>query len=117
MSKEEIITILATTLGSGTMVAVISYFQNRRKTGAETHNLNISGEINIGEAWQKYAMQMAEDMRKMQTEMAQLRVDFEKIKSEKEDLADATVKKDKIIKDLQERVAVLEKQLEIYEKK
>lgn len=117
MNKDNWITILSLTLGSGVVTALIQWFQNRRKSGVETHNLSISGEISIGDAWRKYAEQAQKDMNLLRADFEQLQRNFNALKSEKEELATATAKKDRIIIDLQNRVVALEKELSIYTKK
>ncbi len=71
MNKETWIAIISLTLGSTVITKGVELFLNRNKTRAETHTINIGGEISIGTAWKEYADQAKKDLES-------LRVDFQK---------------------------------------
>lgn len=58
-----IIAIIAAVGGTG-----LTLWFGRRKTGAETQNLVVSGELMIGDAWAKYAKQQKEDKDELRKE-------------------------------------------------
>ncbi len=97
MSNQTIILITAI-FASPFIGVLISSFFTRRKTGAEANNLHISGEINIGEAWQKYGLQMQNDLKALSERFETLSKEFEKIKVEKERIAEENFEKDIINK-------------------
>ena len=118
MSKETIL-ILISILSTPLLGALVSNYFARRKTSAETQNLNITGEINIGESWQKYAFQQQKDKEELRkeftdkinelkadhkTEIELMRVEFSKI----------TLAKDQRIEILEEKVKNLQTEVAKY---
>lgn len=69
MTKETIL-LLISILSTPFLGALVSNYFSRKKTSAEAHNLNITGEINIGDSWQKYAMQQQRDKEELRKEFA-----------------------------------------------
>ena len=47
--------IMSAMLTSPLIAVLIQSFFNKKRTGAEVQNLNVSGEISIGDAWKIYA--------------------------------------------------------------
>lgn len=113
MSKETLL-LLGAIISSPFIGILIKSFFEKGKTGAETHNLNISGEISIGDAWAKYAEKIGEDFKNLNARFDALNAKFEVLKKEKELLAVETELKDKKIKQLEARILVLEQEIETY---
>lgn len=98
--------LLVSILSTPLLGAMVSNYFARKKTLAETRNLNVTGEITIGESWQKYALQQQQDK-------AELRKEFtDKINELKQDHLDemALLKLEfsRITKAKDERIKILE---------
>lgn len=115
MSKETIL-LLTAVISTPFMGVLIASWFNKNKTSAETHNLNISGEINIGKAWQGYAAKMEGDFKELSLKFDELSRKFDVIKLEKDVLAIETKEKDARIKHLEERIVILEAEVRKYQK-
>lgn len=112
MTKETIV-ILLSVLSAPFLGALISSYFGRRKTSAETHNLNVTGEISLGDSWQKYAIQQQKDKEELRKEFTdrinELKQDHNdeiaKLKAEFTKITDA---KDAKIQILEDRIQELE---------
>lgn len=117
MDKNTIL-ILVSVLSAPFLGQLIVKMFDRKKSGAETHNINITGEISISEQWQKYALQQQKDKEELRTEFADKLKRLESLIEEKEmQHASVIAIKDRQILSLQERVGVLEKELSEYRNK
>lgn len=116
-----LIGVFTAMLTSPFIAVFIQSLFNKKKIGAEVQNLNITGEISIGTAWQQYAKQqesdtkqLRSDFKELQTNFLKLGNDFEIMKREK----DAEIKlKDKKIEELEHRIETLETELATHKKK
>lgn len=125
-------TILISLVTGGLGVAIANGYFNRKKSSAETHNLNITGGIDVGDFGMKAAAQMearlnkvesdkailddkfdrlresfnkvGSDYMSLQREFTVMKEEFEKVKIEKQTLAEKNVI-------LLDRVGVLENQV------
>lgn len=108
MSKDNLI-FIASVLTAPILSVIVTGLLNRKKTGAETHNINIGGEISISESWQKYALQQQKDKDELRKEFKaqidELKADHAK---EIELLKAIANEKDNRIKMLEGRVQELE---------
>lgn len=137
MTKETIL-LLSAILSSPLIGMWIKSMFERTKIGAETHNLNISGEISIGDAWKKYAEKMEERLNELNVRFEILEENFALLKLDRDrliaenrvkealnkklSLENASLVKEnadykKRIGDLELRVVELEKSLEAYKHK
>ena len=100
---------------------VIKLF-DRKKQGAEVHSINITGEISIGEQWQKYALQQQKDKEELQREFTR-QIDAIKEQHTKEinilqqKFTLKIVDKDEEISNLNKRIDDLQEELLTYKKK
>lgn len=62
MNLEIIITLIIGFIGSSALAVFVTKYFEKGKTKAETQTINISGELKIGEAWEKYALQQQKDV-------------------------------------------------------
>ena len=93
---------------------------NKRRTGAEIQNLNISGEISIGDAWKVYAQKQEDNTKDLRADFKELQIkfltlskEFETMKREK----DAKIyAKDKKIEQLEHRIEILEEEIALHKK-
>lgn len=96
-------------------------FFNKRKNGAEIQNLNISGEISIGDAWKDYAKNQEQINKSLIEEIKDLRANIFSLNKEfivMNQQKDAEIViKDKKIQDLENRIDTLEKEVEIHKNK
>lgn len=113
---KEIIIIIGAMFASPFIGIWIKGLFDKNKTSAETNNIQITGEVSIADAWQKYAHNIQSDFEKLRHEFAQLSAKFEEIRYEKEALATLTKQKDTKIKELEERIVLLEAEIEKYKK-
>lgn len=90
--------LIGTIIASPFLGAFINNLFSKSKVQAETHKINITGEISIGEAWEKYAVRMRVDMEELQVKIAKLSKEFDIMR----------IEKDKEIELLQGRVKKLE---------
>lgn len=104
MDKNTLLIISAVMASPFIGVWIKSMF-DKKKMGAETHNLNISGEISIGDAWQKYAKKQEDDATSLRKEVADLKQMFT-VLTQKFDTMQ--MEKNKEIEGLQDRVKKLE---------
>ena len=103
--------ILTGMLTSPFIAVWVQGFFNKKKTGAEVQNLNISGEISIGDAWKRYAEKQEENTKNLRDDFKELRNEFEKMKREKDAEIHA---KDKKIQELEHRIETLEAEIEMH---
>lgn len=99
MNKETAVTIVSLFIGSTALTKGIEWFWNRKKTGAETHNLNITGDISIGTAWQEYARQMETNFKTLETKFVTLQTNFDTIKAENISFRSRITLLERILKD------------------
>lgn len=81
MNKETFV-IIGAVLASPFLGILATSFFNKRKTGAETHNLNISGEISIGDAWRKYGEKQEADALAQKLENTEIRKQMSELHAE-----------------------------------
>lgn len=113
MNKETILIITSATvsvLASPFVVTWIQGMMDKNKKTAEVHNLNISGEISIGESWQKYAMQQQRDKEELRKEFIE-RITRQDIVHTSQ-IKDLEEKFNLIIKSKDSRIFELEKRVE-----
>lgn len=117
MDKHTLLIVIGM-LGSSVIGIFIQAFFNLKKNGAETQNLTITGEISIGTAWQQYAKQQEEDTKKLRADFKELQANFLKLGSDFETMKkekDAEIHaKDKKIKELSDRIDILESEVEMH---
>jgi len=118
MSKEALI-ILMSILSTPFLGALVSKYFERNKTKAETHNINIGGEISLGEGWQKYAIQQRQDKEELRKEfnvrMDEMRKEHaDQVTLLKSELARVIEAKDERIRTLEGKVHELEKEVAKY---
>lgn len=80
MTSENIILISAIFASPFIGILITSFF-NKNKTGAETHQINLSGEISIGDAWMKYAKQQEENAKTQKQENKDIRTEMADLKT------------------------------------
>lgn len=114
MNTNTVALILALLASPFIGIFITSLF-NKNKTNAETNNLGIDGEINIGEAWMKYGQQMQKDLLQLRIDFNKLSSDFEEIRKERDALAKEKVVREKRIEELEDRVKQLEDTVKHYE--
>ena len=118
MSNETMI-ILISILSTPLLGALVSNYFARRKTSAETQNLNITGEINIGESWQKYAFQQQKDKEELRKEFTdkinELKADHKiEIELMRVEFSKITLAKDERIQILEDKVKNLQTEVAKY---
>ncbi len=64
-----IVTVIVAVLGSGAITSAIVAWSNKDKNKAQVHNMNIEGDLKIGENWREYAKQMSQDLTGVKTEL------------------------------------------------
>lgn len=109
MTKDNIIIVTSFLASPFVAIWVKSYFDKGR-TASETHNLNISGEISIGESWQKYALQQQRDKEELRKEFTE-RMNIQDA-SHLEQMKKLEEKFNVIIKSKDDRIYELEKRVE-----
>lgn len=114
MNKESLMLIITSIIASPFVAALIKSFVDKNKTSAEAQNIQITGEINIGDAWKKYAKKIEDDYKDLCLKFGELDRKFDLLKEEKEELAEATREKDRKIVELTERVGALELEVHKY---
>lgn len=82
MSKEIIITLVLSLLGSSSLAIFVTKFFERSRSKAEIQNINISGELDLGHAWQKYALQQQSDVTELRDRIEALEKKVENLKLE-----------------------------------
>lgn len=114
--KNETILIISAVLGAPFLGILVTSIFNKKRLGAETHNINIGGEISLSDGWHKYAMQQQKDKEFIENRLAsfeakitELQNKYDAIKIEKDTIAEASLRKDEKIKELELRVEELEK--------
>lgn len=107
MNKDTIL-ILVSVLSTPLLGAVVSNYFARRKTSAETKNLNITGEIQVAQIYKDYALQQQRDKEELRKEFT------DKIESMKVEFSNITAIKDNRIKILEDKVDELQKEVEKY---
>lgn len=118
MSTETLV-ILMSVLSTPFLGILVAKFFERNKTDAETHNINIGGEISLSDGWQKYAVQQKEDKEELRKEF-NLRIDdlqkqhSSEIVKLKDEFTKVTNAKDERIKVLENKVSELEKEVSKY---
>lgn len=112
--NSQTLTIVIALLTSQVMVVIAQSILSKSKNGAEVANIKITGEVSVGEAWKKYANQIQGDFNTLRLEFEELSKQFKSLRQEKEELAIQTLDKDKKIIALEERIVVLEKEVEKY---
>lgn len=118
MNKDTIV-ILISVLSTPVLGALVAQYFGRKKTKEEVKNLNITGEINLGDSWQKYALQQQKDKEELRKEFTEkiesLRNDHNKeieiMRAEFNEITDA---KNIRIKILEDRVQELETEVNKY---
>lgn len=126
MNKENLI-LIGAVLASPFLGILVTSFFNKRKNGAETHNLNISGEISIGDAWRKYGEKQEEDAKAQKIENAEMRKQMAELHSQflvvSEELKELKLHREKLYeqasilakenKDYKNRVDTLEAEVKV----
>lgn len=100
----------------GVLTTILGILAMKRKTNAETENLEIEGETNIGEAWAKYAAQMKKDKDEIRNEFSgqmqkMQELHTKEIDAIKKEFELRLKEKDVESKKKDERITVLEKQV------
>lgn len=120
MSKETLLLLSAITASPFIGVWIKGIF-DKKKTDAETHNVNVSGELNIGKYGMDMANQWRSDFDKLSLRFENLERKFDSLKKDKEKLEEENIEKDiqnraykKRIGELEVRVSDLEKLVEHY---
>lgn len=66
--NKDTITIIIAVISTPFLGVLISSLFGRKKTDAETHNINIGGEISIGKEWENYGLQQKQDRKELREE-------------------------------------------------
>ena len=109
MNTQTLLIIIGAVLASPFLGILATNVFSKRKIGAETHNLNITGELSLSEGWQKYASQQQKDKEELRTEFSKkiedLKYEHKKEISEmKEEFALITSAKNERISTLETKV-------------
>lgn len=62
-------TIILATVASGAVSSFIVAVANWSKNRAQVHNMNIEGDLKIGDNWKEYARQITQDMNGVKQEL------------------------------------------------
>ncbi len=111
--------IIGAIFASPLLSAVVTYFMTRKKTEVEARNLSITGETNIVGLYEKYALEQKKDREELRKELTDKIEELKKdhtaeIIKLQEEFARITNAKDGRIKQLENRVMELEKEVAKY---
>lgn len=98
---------------TGTAVpALMSYFSNLPKNKADAREKDVSADITVGEAWQRYATAIKAQYEEIQKQYAHMQTMYDELRDKHTEIIE---QKDKeinalrgIVKDLQERLRIHE---------
>lgn len=112
------ILLITAILASPLLAAVVSNFFAKKKTNAESHLLNITGEVSLSDGWQKYAKKLEEIIEAQDKKITSMDVRIKSIEDSaierQETHRKEIAEKNKRIATLESRVDDLEKELAIH---
>lgn len=127
MDKQTILFLLGGGIVTPLITLLITWLVNKNKTKAETQNINITGEVGVGDFGLRYATKIEADNDKLRVHLDKVIEEFEsrlkrmEIALEEEKEENAKLKEEKIIliqekKDLNIKIDNLEARIDILEK-
>lgn len=81
MDLNFILSAIGILLSGGTAGAIITALVQRKKYGAEAHNIYVTGDISIGKTALEYAESIRHDFEKLKEEMLILRGEMKKLET------------------------------------